>query len=321
MSYDNHVIGLVTRGDIVESKHYGHIAVVNSKGKLLYSLGNPSSLTFFRSALKPFQASTVIATGALEAYKMSTKELAFVSSSHTSEPKHIECLEQLLQRVKIPANSLYCGRSKHSQEGSSKIPDKTYHECSGKHIGLIAAAKQIGEDHNQVSYLHHPVQEMVMEQISHYCDYTPTSIGIDGCGLPTVAIPLEQIALGYARMGEEFGKSNLEQVAKAMSKHPWYVGGSQRFDTEIMRAFRGEVIAKRGAEGILCISIPSKKMGISIKCEDGSHRPIPMAALSLFEKLNLLTKHGLHTLKQAHPHWHKILNSRNESVGSIHSAI
>ena len=322
MSCDNHVIGVVTRGDIVESKHHGHIAVVNSKGKLLYSTGDPSILTFFRSALKPFQAATVIATGAAETYKISTKEIAFISSSHTSEQKHIECLEQLLQRVKIPATALYCGRSKHTtEEGLSKMPGKSYHECSGKHVGLIAASKQVGEDHHQVNCLHHPVQEIVMENIAHDCDYTPTSVGIDGCGLPTVAIPLEHIALGYSRMGEEFGKSNVGQVAKAMSKHPWYVGGSYRFDTEIMRAFRGEVIAKRGAEGILCISIPSKKIGIAIKCEDGSHRPIPMAALSLLEKLNLLTKHGLHTLKQAHPHWHKVLNSRDEPVGSIHTAI
>lgn len=321
MSCENHVIGFVTRGDIVESKHHGHIAVVNNKGKLLYSVGDPSALTFFRSALKPFQAATVIATGACDAYKMSTKEIAFISSSHTSEQKHIECLEHLLSRIKIPVSSLYCGRSVHTEDGSTKIPHKTYHECSGKHAGLIAAAKQIGVDHQQVNCLHHPVQEMVMEQISHYCDYTPTSVGIDGCGLPTVAIPLEQIALGYARMAEEFGKSNVGQVAKAMSKHPWYVGGSHRFDTEIMRAFRGEIIAKRGAEGILCINIPSKKIGIAIKCEDGSHRPIPMAALSLLESLNLLTKQGMHALKQAHPHWHKVYNSRNESVGSIHSAI
>jgi len=321
MSCDNHVIGLVTRGDIVESKHHGHIAVVNHKGKLLYSAGDSSALTFFRSALKPFQAATVLSTGAADTYKVTTKELAFVSSSHTSEPKHIECLEQLLQRIKIPVSALYCGRSKHSHEGSSKIPDKAYHECSGKHVGLIAASKEIGEDHHQVNCLHHPVQEMVLELISHYCDYTPTSVGIDGCGLPTVAIPLEQIALGYSKMGEEFGKSPIGHVAKAMSKHPWFVGGTHRFDTEIMRAFRGEVIAKKGAEGILCMSIPSKKIGIAIKCEDGSHRPIPMAALALLEKLNLLTKNGLHNLKQGHPHWHKVLNSRNESVGSIHSTI
>lgn len=321
MSCDNHVIGVVTRGDIAESKHYGHIAVVNNKGKLLYSAGDPTSLTFFRSALKPLQAVPVLQTGAADSYKISTKELAFIASSHTSEPKHIDCLELLLQKIKVPSSALYCGRTKHSLESSSKIPDKTFHECSGKHVGLIAASKKLGEDHNQVNCLHHPVQEMVMELISHYCDYTPTSVGIDGCGLPTVAIPLELIALGYAKMAEEYGTSPAGQVVKAMSKHPWYVGGTHQFDTELMRAFRGDLIAKRGAEGILCISIPSKKIGIAVKCEDGSHRPIPMTVLALLEKLSLLNRQGMLMLKQAHPHWHKIFNSRNESVGSIHSSI
>jgi L-asparaginase II len=321
MSCHSPIISIVTRGEIPESKHYGHIAVVNHKGKLLYSIGDPSSLTFFRSCLKPFQAATVLSTCANEEYQISTKELAFISSSHHSEPRHIECLEQLLHKVKIPASALYCGRSKHDLETTTKIPAKTYHECSGKHVGLMAAAKKLGEDFHQVNCLHHPVQEMIMESIAHYCDYTPTAIGIDGCGLPTVAVPLESIAFGYAKIAEEYGKSAVGQIASSMTKHPWFVGGTHQFDTEIMRAFRGEVVAKAGAEGIICLSIPSKKIGIAIKCEDGSHRPIPMTVLALLEKLNLLTKHGLHTLKQAHPHWHKILNSRNESVGSILSSI
>ena len=50
----------VTRGNIVESKHHGSIAVTNSRGELLAYAGEPNFLTYIRSAAKPFQAMNVL---------------------------------------------------------------------------------------------------------------------------------------------------------------------------------------------------------------------------------------------------------------------
>ena len=45
-----------TRGGVVESIHRVSAAVVDAKGRLVASAGDPSLVTFWRSAAKPFQA-------------------------------------------------------------------------------------------------------------------------------------------------------------------------------------------------------------------------------------------------------------------------
>ncbi len=315
-----HPIATVFRGDVEESKHYGHIAAVNHKGETLFSFGDPSRITFFRSTLKPFQAAIVVASGAYKEYRFTPKELALMAASHTAEPKHLECLKKILGKAKLPSSALYCGVSQHGLEGTTTLKSALHHECSGKHAGLSAAAKWMGVDWRHYHCLHHPVQEMIFESISHYCDWVPTEIGIDGCGLPTVAIPLEMMALGYARMANEFEKSPLGRVAAVMSKYPWFVGGTNKFDTEIMRLTHGEIIMKKGADGVSCLSIPSKKIGIAIKCEDGSSRPIPLVVITLLEKLGILNQQTARSLKTRHPQWHQMINSRNDVVGTLHTS-
>src|SRR5713101_4421004 len=72
----------VYRGGIVESRHFGSVAVVDQNGKLVYYTGNPETVTFFRSVSKPFQVLALIQEGGIVRYGFTPEETAIMAGSH-----------------------------------------------------------------------------------------------------------------------------------------------------------------------------------------------------------------------------------------------
>ena len=324
------ILTITTRGEGQESIHRGHIAVVKSDGETLFGYGDPNFKPFFRSAMKPIQAAIVLESGAIDKFKFSVKELAIIAASHSGEAKHIQLVESILKKGGIPQSYLHCGKTLPFYGPASRrlvkkgLSEKSiYHNCSGKHAGILAATKLLGLDYKNYFSIKNEIQKLIILLLNKYSGVSidDMSFGIDGCGLPNVALPLQAMALTFARMADEFGKSSVGKIGKIMSENPWIIAGTNRVDTELMEYFKGSVIVKGGAEGLLCIAIPNKKIGIAIKCEDGSHRPLPIIAVALLEKLGLLNKDDPQTLKKKFPPWYFIFNSRNSAVGEIISKI
>ena len=274
--------------------------------------------------MKPFQAASVIVTGAAERYLFTPQEIALIAGSHSAEPKHLKGVKEILKKGGIPPSALYCGPALpfyapalRKLLASGGKPSRLHHNCSGKHAGLLAAAKTFGNFRDYYS-TKHQIQKLIFKIVSEYCDvsFKPEDFGIDGCALPNMSLPLRSMALGFARLGEEFGETAVGIVGKSMSKHPWYVGGTKRFDTELMQAIPG-MVAKGGAEGLFCISIPKEEIGIAIKCEDGAFRALAVIALQLLVKLGIASSAGAKNILKKHPQWNQILNSRKEKVGEI----
>ncbi|MCI0404703.1 MAG: asparaginase, partial [candidate division Zixibacteria bacterium] len=143
----------VYRGGVVESRHFGSVAVVDQNGKLLYSAGNPQIVAFFRSACKPFQVLALIEEGGIERYGFTPEEIAIMAGSHSGQPEHIEVIDRILQKVGISEADLQCGvqtplyftlQNKTPEAGQTF--DQRHHNCSGKHSGMIALAKFLGEE-------------------------------------------------------------------------------------------------------------------------------------------------------------------------------
>lgn len=324
------ILTLVTRGEGTESVHNGHIAVVKPEGEILFGYGDPNFKTFFRSAMKPIQAAIVLESGAIEKFKLSEKEVAIISASHSGESKHIKLVENILKKAKIPQRYLHCGKAMpHHKPSLQKLLNKgsaeksIYHNCSGKHAGILAATKTLKLDCNNYFSIKNEVQKSIILLLCKYSGISinKMSFGIDGCGLPNAALPLSAMAITYAKLANEFGKSSIGKIGKIMSENPWIIGGTNRLDTELMEHFKGSLVVKGGAEGLLCMAIPAKKIGIAIKCEDGSHRPLPIIAITLLEKLGVIKKDELATLKKKFTHWHCVFNSRKSTVGEIISKI
>jgi L-asparaginase II len=284
---------------VVESVHYGSVAVVDSNGKLLYATGNPDFVTFFRSASKPFQVLTLVEEGGVERYGFTPEEIALMAGSHSGQAEHIAIIDRILQKVGISEMDLQCGVhppfSYAAREGTSDPPpkfDQRHHNCSGKHSGMIALALLLGE--NKADYLNPKgkTQKRILQSVAEACRYPASKIklGIDGCSAVNFAVPLKNMALGFARLASadkiEGGLGTaMQTVAKAMQKHPLMVAGEKRLDYVLAQTFGDRVIAKAGAEAVECFGLADRGWGAAIKIDDGSSRAMAPVIFSVLKQL------------------------------------
>jgi L-asparaginase II len=319
----------VIRGSIVESTHLGHIAVVNSEGKLLYYNGDPNRVTFARSSMKPLQAVPIVETGAADFYQYDQADLSLACASHSGEAQHTDRVLAILSRLGLTTDSLKCGtHPPRWQEAYEKLMKEgkevtsEFNNCSGKHSGMLATAKFMEESLEDYYQIDHPVQKRILEVISNLSEIpiNEIEIGIDGCGVPVHGIPLRNLALGFAKMANpetlpENRKKAIEQVTAAMMAAPEMVGGTDRFCTDFMRVEDGRMFGKAGAEGVYCIGDKETGIGIAIKIEDGNARATSPVAVEVLKQLNLLTDRQLELLEDYH--YPNLKNARQEVIGQL----
>jgi len=99
----------LTRGRILESIHFGAIAVVDSHGRLLYSYGDPQSYAFLRSSAKPFQALPFFERNGHEFYKLDQKEQALICASHEGSDEHVRVAVSIQVKAGVKESDLQCG--------------------------------------------------------------------------------------------------------------------------------------------------------------------------------------------------------------------
>ena len=114
-------------------------------------------------------------------------------------------------------------------------------------------------------------------------------VAIDGCGIPTHAIPLRALAHGLARFGSGAGlepdrAAAARRLRNAVTSNPALVAGSGRFDTVLMQAFGTALFVKMGAEGVHVAALPEQGLGIAVKCADGAARAAEVAMAALLER-------------------------------------
>lgn len=319
----------VHRGNRVESSHYGHIAVVNSEGKLLYSVGNPHRVTYARSSVKPLQAIPVVETGAADHYELSEQDLSLCCASHSGEAQHTDRVLEILGRADINESFLQCGTHiPHAHDTYKKLIatgkelTPLYNNCSGKHTGMLVTAKHNGETLEDYYLLNHPVQQRIIQVISEVTDYPieKIEIGTDGCGVPVHALPLERLAYGFARMarpdslGEVRAKA-ANQITSAMMKYPEMVGGTGRFCTDFMKAANGRLFGKAGAEAVYLAGDRETGIGIAVKIEDGNGRAVYPAVLEVLRQLGFLNEDQMNSVM--HHYRPALRNARQETIGEL----
>ncbi|WP_180901108.1 asparaginase [Martelella soudanensis] len=282
----NPVLVEVTRGDVVESRHRGMIAVVDGAGTVAYAAGDIEAAVFPRSACKAIQALPFVESGAADAFGFGNREIAFSASSHSGEDAHAELAREMLARAGRCVDDLECGAHWSFQQKvlihqarTRDKPDALCNNCSGKHSGFICACVHQGIDTKGYSGYDHPLQAEIRAAMA---DVTGAPVGrdlcgIDGCNIPTYAVPLKALAQGFAKLwtGEGLSPSRARaanRILSACMAEPWYVAGTRRACTELMSLAPGRIFAKTGAEGVFCAVLPEKGLGIALKCEDGTTR-------------------------------------------------
>ncbi len=290
----NPVVVEVFRGGLVESRHRGAVAVVDAGGAAVLSVGDVARPVFPRSAVKPLQALPLVESGAADRNAFGDEELALACASHSGEPAHVEGVARMLAKAGLDVTALACGiHWPNSQAAAFALartgaPSALHNNCSGKHAGFLCVACAMGVDHAGYWRPEHAVQREVLAALE---DLTGVVLpedrrAIDGCSVPTWAIPLQNLARAFAKFGTGHGLGSeraraAARLRAACAQKPWYVGGTGRFCTEIMRLLGPRALVKTGAEGVFCGALPQQGFGIAVKCDDGAGRAAEaiMAAL------------------------------------------
>ena len=313
----------VDRGGVREATHAGHLAVVEASGSLVASLGDPERVTYYRSCAKPFQALAGLGTGIVDRFHLEPAHIAVMSASHSGEPNHVDTVRDLLRRSAIPEEALQCGAHWPLHEPSAEAarreyekPIAVFNNCSGKHAGMLAAAKALGAPVDSYLDRQHPVQVRIREVVAEFtgCDPATMRFGTDGCSAPNAAVPLRAIAHSLARLGTSASPA-AKQVVEAMTANPYVVGGTDRFDTRLMEVSGGRILAKGGAAGLQVVLDRRSGQGLALKLESGDGAYIAAAVLRAMAGLGWLDEGEEQALASfGRP---KLRNHRRIEVGEV----
>jgi len=272
---------ILKRGSYLESIHKVHAVVCDKKGRVLMCAGNPEYKSFIRSALKPFQAIPFVSSGASSKVNDPLKSIAIACGSHKGSTTHAREAFKILWNFDIDIDELKCPCKK-------ETPLK--HNCSGKHAAFLATCKKLGWPTDTYLKGDHPLQIEIFRIISDLLELPAADIYAerDDCGAPTLYLKLVDIAKLYSILSSS-ENAELEQISRAMIKHPKLISDNNFFDTEIIKSSLGQLISKGGAEGILCIAKSNEGLGLALKVEDGSKRAKHAVGLHLLKQLEWIT--------------------------------
>ncbi|HML06655.1 MAG TPA: asparaginase [Xanthobacteraceae bacterium] len=275
----------VVRGQLVESRHRGAVAIADADGAPVLSVGDGTMPVFPRSAVKALQALPLVESGAADRYGFGNEELALACASHSGEPGHVEVVARMLAKAGLDQSALRCGAHwPISQQAAHELartgtPSALHNNCSGKHAGFLCLARSMGVDYVDYWRPQHPVQLRVRAVLEDMTGAVLSAehCAVDGCSVPTWAVPLQNLAHAFAKFGTGHGLAPARAVAAvrlraACAQKPWHVAGTGRFGTDIMRLLGERVFVKTGAEGVFCGALPGRGLGIAIKCDDGAGR-------------------------------------------------
>ena len=294
----NPVIAEVRRGSLVESRHRGSVAVVDAEGSVVLALGDLDTRVYPRSAVKAMQALVLMEAGAAERFNLADEALALACASHGGEPGHVAVVERMLNAAGLDASALGCGVHWPSHAASTQALARSgqsatalHNNCSGKHAGFICAARALGVDHRGYTEPAHAVQRAVKAVLQDLtgCAIPDEYRAVDGCSVPTWAIPLKALARGFARFGSGKGMAPgrakaAQRLRTACAAHPWHIAGTGRFCTAVMEIFVNRVFVKTGAEGVFCAALPESGLGVAIKIDDGAARASEVAMAGVIER-------------------------------------
>ncbi|CAN5528120.1 asparaginase [soil metagenome] len=294
----------VTRGDRVESLHLGTIVVSDAARGVIATAGNPENFAYFRSSGKPFQAIPIVESGAAESFGLTPAELALCCASHYAEPSHQSQVVALLAKLGLSPDDLKCGMAYPMDEDeASRIrlgitqQSPLQCDCSGKHAGMLAVCQQLHYPIDSYLEPNHPLQieiRRIMAEVLRTPD-GELELGVDGCSVPTFGSSIASFAMAYAAFADPMAAGSrhteaLNRLRTAMTTHPENVSGTGSFVTELMTVSQGRIVAKSGAEGLICLGIPEASMGIAIRVADGSFRSHPEIVLSTLQQLDTLDR-------------------------------
>ena len=289
-----------TRGTRVESRHRVNAVAVDATGRIVAAWGEADRPILPRSAVKAIQALPIIETGAAEHFAVTSEELALASASHRAEPIHVDLVSAWLKRIGLGEGDLECGaQPPHNAETALALarsggrPSSLHNNCSGKHTGMLAHAKHLGEPTTGYVRIDHPVQVRVRDTLESMTGIKLGEYGIDGCSIPSFVMPLQAAAVAMARFADPSRlaparRAAVERICAAWAAHPRLICGTGTFNSDLIAGLDGRALVKTGAEGVYSGVIPGRGIGFVVKCEDGAARAAQMATAYILRELGVM---------------------------------
>ena len=245
-----------------------------------------------RSAIKPFQAIPLVESGAVDTLRLGTEELALACASHGGEPPHVMRVGAWLAQIRCTAADLECGTHPPVTADAAaallragEAPCPLHHNCSGKHTGFLALARQAGWPTKGYSEPDHPVQRVALDALAKMAgaDASTWPVVRDGCNAANVFLPLRSLAAAWARLGTT--PASLRLIG-AMKTHPVLMSGHGHSCATMIGALKGRGVVKTGAEGVYAGALPDRGLGIAVKIDDGANRAAVTAISNLLAWLD-----------------------------------
>ncbi|SLK18083.1 MULTISPECIES: asparaginase [unclassified Paenibacillus] len=318
------------RAGVMECAHYGHISITDENGNVVYSAGDPHFRAFTRSSAKPFQAIPGIRAGIAGHYGLTAQEIAIMSSSHRSEPMHIQVLEQIESKIGLGEECLICAPSYPLNEESRNQwlrsqgeKRRILHNCSGKHLGVLAYTQMKQADLGSYAEPEHPVQREILETMAYMAgiEQKEIKLGTDGCGFPVFSLPLSALSNAYLKLAcpdlieDPSTRSAVETITGAMNEYPLMVGGTQRVDSVLLED--SNIVAKGGFKGVFGFALKKERLGITFKVLDGSEEEWAYIAQSILEQIGYSNRKTIERLAEVYPP--DIRNDAGKVVGRAES--
>jgi L-asparaginase II len=296
----NPILIELTRRALVESRHAGAVAVVRATGEVVAAVGDIAAPVFPRSAIKPLQAIACVESGAADRFGFGAREIALASASHSGTPAHTALALSMLEHAGLTPKALACGVHEPMDPATAREVIRSggtasvlHHNCSGKHVAMLATAVHESEPTDGYWRPDHPVQVRIARVLADLtgCPLGPDVRGIDGCSVPNWAIPLSGLAQAFARFATAEGvgagrAAACRRIAEACTAHPDLVAGPGRLNTLLMARLPGKVLLKSGAEGVYCGALPERGLGFAIKIDDGAQRAAEAVVVQLIARFH-----------------------------------
>lgn len=301
----------VLRGAVVESVHQVMAIVVDENRRVMNSWGNINFLTMPRSSIKMLQALPLIESGAVDKFGLTDKHICLACASHHSEKEHLAVLQDWMKKADLSEGQLACGAhapmdtvTAHELIRRGTAPTPLMNNCSGKHFGIITVAKHLGESAEGYENFDHSAQKRLRTVLGETMriDHNKVPFGTDGCGIPTYAVPLQNIAFGMAALinpkEPDVRLVAAKRVLQAVKNEPFYVSGSKDFGYAVIKQTNGRAIIKGGAEGVYTGLIPERGLAFAVKAADGGRRAAEFVTAHILKAYAGLTQSEFDDLRE-----------------------
>ncbi len=328
----NPVLVEVTRGDAVESLHRGAACVYDASGARVHAWGDVERPVFARSAIKILQALAFLETGAADVCRATFAELALACASHHGEAGHVETARAWLERLGLEEGDFACGAHAPLDAAAGlaltkagRQPSALHHNCSGKHLAMMATALATHEPVEGYHEADHPVQARIRAALADMAgeDLAAAPVAIDGCSVPVYGVALAGLARAMARIADPRGlkivrQSAVRRLRNAVARNPFMIGGTTSFCTALTARKGADLYVKLGAEGMVCAAVPEMGIGVALKIDDGARRAAEVAVAAVLRYLEALDDADWEALGGfVAP---RIVNAAGRVVGEIRAA-